>query len=207
MQIDTVLNKIQGLKFKLWSFAAHFVVRLRLRLRVCGGEGLRCSGLPIIRQNQYGQSEFGRNVVLVSRSRGTAPSMARSIVLRCLTPSAVISIGDDSGLSGATVCAAQSVTIGARCQFGADVLIFDTNFYNHDWRNRRYREPDWLGISKPVNIGNDVFIRTRPIVQKGVSVGDGAIVAAGSIVMAAMPPHTIVAGNRALVIRELVELA
>lgn len=203
MQIDTVLNKIQGLEFKLWSLAAHFVVRPRVR----GGEGLRCLGLPIIRQNQYGQIELGRNVVLVSRSQGTALGVAHSIVLRCLTPSSVICIGDDSGLSGTTVCAAQSVTIGARCLFGADVLIFDTDFHNHDWHNRRYSKPDWLRISKPVTIGNDVFIGTRAIVQKGVSVGDGAIVAAGSIVTADVPPHTIVAGNPARVIRKLVELA
>lgn len=199
MLIDTVLDKIQGLHFKLSSLAAHFAVRPRVR----GGEGLQCFGLPIIRQRRSGQIGLGRNVVLVSRSSGTALGVAHPIVLRCLTPDAVIQIGDDSGLSGTTICAARSVTIGARCLFGADVLIFDTDFHNHDWCNRRYSVPDWPRISRPVTIGDDVFIGTRAIVQKGVNIGDGAIVGAGSVVTADVPSRTIVAGNPARVVRKL----
>ncbi len=49
----------------------------------------------------------------------------------------------------------------------------------------------------PVSIGNDVWIGCRSIVLKGVSIGDGAIVAAGSVVTKDVPAYTLVAGNPA----------
>ncbi|WP_230190309.1 hypothetical protein [Sphingobium sp. CECT 9361] len=56
MLIDTVRDQIQGPEFKLSSLAAHFAVRPRER----AGEGLRCLGLPIIRQRRSGKIGLGR---------------------------------------------------------------------------------------------------------------------------------------------------
>ena len=54
---------------------------------------------------------------------------------------------------------------------------------------------------KPIKIGNDVWIGACAIVLKGVTIGDGAIIAAGSVVTKDVEPYTIVAGNPAKVIR------
>lgn len=199
MTFDVILNKLQGLDFRLSTIVA----RALLSMQVTGGQGLRCLGLPIVRQAAARQIALGRNVVLVSRSSGTALGVAHPVVLRCLTPTARISIGDDCGLSGTTICAAVDVTVGARCLFGADVLVFDTDFHNHAPQNRRFAAPDWPAISKRVVIGDDVFIGTRAIVQKGVTIGHGAIVAAGSVVTRDVPPGTIVAGNPAKVVKAI----
>ncbi|WP_290369083.1 DapH/DapD/GlmU-related protein [Sphingobium sp. CECT 9361] len=82
-------------------------------------------------------------------------------------------------------------------------MVFDTDFHNHLPQGRRYGKPDWRAISRPVSIGDDVFIGTRAIVQKGVTIGDGAIVAAGSVVTKDVPPRSIVAGNPACMVRML----
>jgi len=50
-------------------------------------------------------------------------------------------------------------------------------------------------------VGNDVWIGYRALVMPGVTIGDGAIVASGSLVAANVPPYAIVAGNPARVIR------
>lgn len=53
----------------------------------------------------------------------------------------------------------------------------------------------------PIIIGNDVWLGTGVIVTKGVNIGDGAIVAAGSVVTKDIPPNTVFAGSPAKFIR------
>ena len=57
----------------------------------------------------------------------------------------------------------------------------------------------------PVRIGDKAWIGFNAIILKGVTVGEGAIVAAGAVVTKDVPPYTIVAGNPARVIRTLSE--
>ena len=58
-------------------------------------------------------------------------------------------------------------------------------------------------IMKPVLIGNNVWVGCRAIILKGVTIGEGAVVAAGAVVTKDVPPFTLVAGNPARVIREV----
>jgi len=63
---------------------------------------------------------------------------------------------------------------------------------------------DWDAVGKaPVSIGDKCWIGAKSIILKGVRIGEGAIVGAGSVVTKNVPPWTIVAGNPARVIREL----
>ena len=192
-------DKFQGLDWKLSSAA----LRLRAGPGVTVGPGVRALGQPIVALAKGATLAIGAQSVLVSRSKGTALGIAHPVVLRCLTGTARIVIGPDCGLSGTTICAAVSVRIGARCLFGADVVVFDTDFHNHAPEGRRHAAPDWPAISRPVTIGDDVFIGTRAIVQKGVTIGDGSIVAAGSVVVRDVPPRSIVAGNPAKMVKML----
>jgi acetyltransferase-like isoleucine patch superfamily enzyme len=61
------------------------------------------------------------------------------------------------------------------------------------------------GVRLHTRIGRNCFIGARSIILPGVSVGDGVIVGAGSIVVRDVPPNCIVAGNPARVIRENIE--
>ena len=63
---------------------------------------------------------------------------------------------------------------------------------------------DWNEIkSKPVRIEDDVWIGLKASVLKGVTIGEGAVVAAGAMVTKDVPPYTLVAGNPARIIRDL----
>jgi len=57
----------------------------------------------------------------------------------------------------------------------------------------------------PVTIENKAWIGARAIILKGVTVSEGAVVAAGSVVTKDVPPWTIVGGNPATILRPLTE--
>lgn len=161
------------------------------------GKGVTLLGVPIIRRHDASQIVIGDRVMIISSSRWTDLGVSHPTVLRTLRTGAQLRIGADSGISGGSICAARSVEIGERCLIGADVMICDTDFHPLSPDNRRYGN-DWGDIGVlPVKIGNDVFIGTRAIVLKGVEIGDGAVIGAGSVVTSSVQRRTIVVGNPA----------
>lgn len=116
-----------------------------------------------------------------------------------------IVIGNYVGISGSTINATTSITIGNYTIIGSGCLITDTDSHPIGAENRR--RPDYLKYtnSKPIHIGDNVFIGARSIIMKGVTIGDGAVIGAGSVVTKDVPANTIVAGNPAVVIRTIEE--
>jgi maltose O-acetyltransferase len=91
------------------------------------------------------------------------------------------------------------VTIGRDVMMGPGVILLTRNH-----RFDRLDAPMRLqggAEERPVVIGDDVWIGTRAIVLPGVTVGDGAIIAAGAVVTAPVPSRAIVGGNPARIIR------
>ncbi len=106
---------------------------------------------------------------------------------------AVIRIGNGTYLNrNAEIVAARAVTIGRDCKIARDVIIMDTD--QHD-------VPGAGLLIKPIEIGDRVWIGSRAIILKGVTVGQDAVVAAGSVVTKDVPPRSIVAGVPARVVR------
>ena len=91
------------------------------------------------------------------------------------------------------ITCAEKITIGEDCNIGRDVVIRDYDGH--------FIDPS-LPISSPVRIGDHVWIGQKAMILKGVTIGDGAVIAAGSIVTADVPARTLVAGVPAKVIRE-----
>ena len=65
------------------------------------------------------------------------------------------------------------------------------------------RRPTWDRDAKPIRIGRNVWIGFDSCILPGVTIGDGAVIGARSVVAADVPPYTIAAGNPARVIRPL----
>jgi acetyltransferase-like isoleucine patch superfamily enzyme len=199
------MSKLDRIRWEFWSFVA----KASLTAKGVGvGAKSRFLGLPIVTLQPGSRITLGDRFVGTSRSDGTALGVRGPVILRTLNSDAELTIGDDVGMSGTVVCAAMRVTIGARCLIGADCMIFDTDFHNHeagggDLPYRRYARPDWPAISAPVTIGDDVFLGTRSVVTKGVTIGSGSIIAAGSIVTRDVPPNSIAGGAPAVVIKSL----
>jgi len=111
-------------------------------------------------------------------------------------PDGVLRIGDAVFLNqGVNVYAAQSVTIGNRVRLADLAAVYDTDFHPVE-------EGRPVNVA-PVVIEDDVWIGRYSIILPGVTIGHGAVVAAGAVVTADVPPHTVVAGNPASVVREI----
>jgi acetyltransferase-like isoleucine patch superfamily enzyme len=115
---------------------------------------------------------------------------------------AYLKIGNNSGFSGVSIYCANSITIGENVSIGGNVCLWDTDFHPLNYLERRENLTDKIN-TKPISIGNDVFIGANSIILKGVIVGDRAIIGAGSIVTKNIPEDEIWGGNPAKFIRKI----
>ena len=103
------------------------------------------------------------------------------------------------------------VQIGNYCMISNNVLIQDHN--SHPIKKIERRKQLIKLQDKPTNvyesdtkkiiIGNDVWIGTDATILKGVTIGDGSIVAARAVVTKNIPPNSIVAGNPAKIVKKI----
>ncbi len=167
------------------------------------GLDVRFQGSPIVSMATDSQIVIGDRANLCSASKYTALGVNHKTILRTMRSGASLSIGADTGLSGATICAAVSVSIGRECLIGANVVICDTDFHAVQPLGRRYNNnPEAIG-ARPIAIGNNVFIGANSIVLKGVKIGDNSVIGAGSVVVGEIPADCVAAGNPAIVLRRL----
>jgi acetyltransferase-like isoleucine patch superfamily enzyme len=122
-------------------------------------------------------------------------------------PTGTVEIGRNSLLVGAILMCAERITIGERVIVSYNATIADSDFHPHDPGLRKIDSmaaaPDGdLGlrpplVAHPVVIEDDAWIGIGAIVLKGVRIGRGARVAAGSVVTSSVPDGVTVAGNPA----------
>lgn len=107
---------------------------------------------------------------------------------------AKLKIGNNVAIGDRTeIHAGREVTIGDNSLISWDCCIMDRDYH---------KLMSDTEVFKPVHIGNNVWIGARALILKGITIGDGAVVAAGSVVTRDVPAKTIVAGNPAKVIKE-----
>lgn len=92
------------------------------------------------------------------------------------------------------------VTIGNHVNLAQGITI---TALNHNFQDNNQRI-DQQGITKnPITIGNDIWIGTNAVILPGVTIGDHSVVAAGAVVNKDVPPHSLVAGVPAKIIKEI----
>ncbi|MBQ3098139.1 MAG: acyltransferase [Kiritimatiellae bacterium] len=162
----------------------------------------RFRGLPWLRVAGKGSSiTIGKRFTANSLIRFNSFGIIQRVVIRTVAPGAKITIGDNVGVSGCTISASKSITIGNRVLVGSGTAIVDQDAHQIDPDDRRNGTGE---IKKaPIIIEDDVFIGARVIILKGVTIGKGSTIGAGSVVTKSIPPYSIVAGNPARVIRSI----
>lgn len=109
-------------------------------------------------------------------------------------PHARLRLGSGYINNAVTISCFSDIRIGHDAAIGPDVYIRDSDSHVIAGSSR----PSTL----PIVIGNHVWIGARALILKGVSIGDGAIVAAGSVVTRDVAPGTLVAGSPARYVRD-----
>ena len=135
--------------------------------------------------------------------------------------SGVIKIGKRTFINaGTNIISINEIEIGDDVTIGRNIYIYDHDSHSLDYRFRkddieRQREDfyanrnfifskDWSTVkSAPVKICNKVWIGFNAIILKGVTIGEGAIVAAGAVVTKDVPAWTVVAGNPATIVKKI----
>ena len=156
--------------------------------------------LPIIRKHKEARITIGKKFVACSDPRKNSIGINQKVIITVLKPKATLTIGNNVGISGATISCEKAITIGNDVLIGSGVLIMDNDAHPLKPEDR----DDHSKInSKEIIIHDYVFIGARSIIMKGVEIGEGAIVGAGSVVSSNVAARTIVGGNPAKLIKSI----
>jgi acetyltransferase-like isoleucine patch superfamily enzyme len=122
-----------------------------------------------------------------------------------IEPGGCVVVGDDALLLGAIFMCADMISVGARSIVQYNVTIADSDFHPVDVAARRRdaiasspagdRSQRPALVTRPVTIGEDVWIGTGAIILKGVTIGDRATIAPGAVVTRNVPADALAAGN------------
>lgn len=148
------------------------VLRAAWYLRGCD-RGPRVRATGPVRVAPEGSVRIGARTVFVG---GMIPSR-----IEC-EPGASIEIGSNTVFNyGVTLAASESIRIGSRAMFGSLVRVGDRG----------------TAGSRPVVIGDDVWVAHGATIGPGVTVGSGSVIGAGSVVLSDVPPESLAVGNPA----------
>jgi acetyltransferase-like isoleucine patch superfamily enzyme len=184
------LRRILALPYIRLLFAYHGI-RWQPRWRVWG--------MPIVQRYRGSRIELGEGLLLRSWPASNPLAPNHRVVLATRAAAAVIRAGRDVGMTGTTIVAAERIEIGDRVMIGSNATIVDTDFHPLDPETRR--RDVLAGEHRPVILEDDVFVGMNSLILKGVRIGRGAVVGAGSVVVKDVPPGAVVAGNPARMVR------
>lgn len=177
----------------------YYYLRNRMRLNsthVDYSKDIMMNGKVII--SNCGRIHIGNSVVINS---GDYPNPVGTSLTKLYTQnsSSIIHIGNNVGISSALIFADNEIWIEDNVLIGAETMIVDNDFHGLVYKSDIGRT-EMKGGEK-ILIKEGAFIGTRCLILKGVTIGKGAVVGAGSVVTKDIPDGEIWAGNPAKFIR------
>jgi acetyltransferase-like isoleucine patch superfamily enzyme len=145
------------------------------------GKGLLLKGMPIIYNKKGATLSIGNNCVIKSSLLSNLVGLYSRTIIVTRTAGAEIVIGNNVGISGATIYARKSIRIGDNTNIGGNVKILDNDFHPIEIEARLADDKEKIG-TKPIVIGRNCFIGCNSIILKGTVLGDGCVVGARVVV-------------------------
>jgi len=164
------------------------------------GANLLLRGIPVIFNKRGAKLIIGNNVTINSSFLSNLVGLYQRTIIITRTSEAKIHIGNNVGISGATIYARKSISIGDNTLIGGNTKIIDNDFHPVDPEIRLKSPNDHMGV-KEVVIGQNVFIGCNCLILKGAKIGDNSVIGAGSVVSSEIPANCVAAGNPARVVR------
>ena len=177
------------------------------------GKNLKLKGIPFIYNRKGASLEIGDNCVIKSSFLSNLVGLYSRTIIVTRCKGACIKIGDNVGISGATIYARKGITIGDNTCIGGNTKILDNDFHPIEYEKRNAllqgsapegddSRAEWIG-TKEIVIGKNCFIGCNALILKGTVLGDGCVVGAGAVVAGTFSPGSVIVGNPARVIRTL----
>jgi acetyltransferase-like isoleucine patch superfamily enzyme len=182
--IDMIRRR--GLKWLFSTGRELLLAAIQLRKCTFRGKWVRVRGRVLV--------ENRGTIIIGDRVRFMGRAATSELVA---WPGGRLEIGEGTAINyGTSISAASTVKIGSNCLIGTYVNIMDCAFHSME-------DHSWNMDAQPIIIEDDVWLANRCVIMKGVRIGRGAVVGAGSIVTRDVPPHTLVLGVPARVIRHI----
>ncbi len=201
-----LLRQALDTPWKIWNEIARRLSYPLVRL-VFGYNGIpwgrhwRIYGVPLIQKHRRSTITFGPGLSLRSSYASNPGGPNHPVSISTLTEDACLTVGANFGMSGGAIVLVKQITIGDNVFVGVNSFIVDSDFHPLDYRQRQANPNQ--GATRPVVIEDNVFIGMNSLIMKGVHLGTGCVIGAGSVVVRSIPPYTIAAGNPARVIKQL----
>lgn len=166
-------------------------------------KSIRFDGYAELRFHEGSSVTIGEKFRCVSsRHIGMENSVCSKIVV---SGGGILCIGHHTGMTNSTINCHESITIGNYVNIGAGCIIVDSDFHSLNWHDRLDGSDIMKKKNAPVVIKDLAFIGARSIILKGVTIGEKAIIGAGSVVSHNVPNGEIWAGNPAKFIKKIEE--
>ena len=178
------------------------IPKLMMKLQgVKYGKGCAFYGLPVIICTKDSSMILGEDVVCVSNFLSNLVGLYQRSIIFARAGAKVI-LEDDVRMSGVTIYSRESIRIGKHTSIGGNVKIFDHDFHPID-PQERLEHPNSGMKTKPVDIGENVFIGANVIILKGSKIGNNCVIGAGAVGSGTFEDNTVIVGNPAKVVRKL----
>lgn len=168
------------------------------------GKNLNLYGIPVIFKKRGSKLNIGENCTIKSSFLSNLIGLSQRTIIVTRTEEAEISIGNNVGISGATIYARKGVFIGDNTLIGGNVKILDNDFHPLEIEARNDDIKEKIR-SKEVEIGKNCFVGCNSIILKGSRIGNGSVIGAGSVVSGIFPDNVVIGGNPAKIIKFLKE--
>mgnify|MGYP002543671875 CR=1 FL=1 len=174
------------------------------------GKNLLLKGVPVIFNKGDATLKIGNHVTIKSSFLSNLVGLYSRTIIVTRAPGAVIEIGDNVGISGATIYARKGIYIGENTCVGGNCKILDNDFHPIDAEERLRLLNDVHGgdaadliPTREIHIGKNCFLGCNSIILKGTVLGDGCVVGAGAVVSGKFEDNCVIAGNPARGIKRL----
>ena len=177
--------------------------KIILRLtKVKYGKDLCLKGIPVIFNKKNAILTIGDNCIIKSSFLSNLVGLYSRTIIVTRVEGARITIGNNVGISGATIYARKEITIGDNTNIGGNVKVLDNDFHPIEVEARLKDDKDKIGTAS-IHIGKNCFIGCNALILKGTELGDNCVVGAGAVVCGKFEKNSVIAGNPARVIRKL----
>ena len=146
-----------------------------------------------------GKIKIDKNFHAISDRKRSAITLFSPVNLNVLGSGKII-LHEHVGLNGTTIVSKNKIEIGKDTIVGPNTIIIDHDGHNIWPPDTRY---ETKGKSSPIIISKNVWIGMNCTILKGVQIGEGSVIAAGSVVVKDCEKNTLYAGNPAKKIRKI----